>query len=211
MRHIGSLAFTLLAGLALAPRLGAEVTPGMTLDQTTAAQARDLLPPEIYEHYAKGEYMNKVVDFPNGRYQFDDGYAEATEWNRQHLVLSPEKQPVDKDTGKRPDYITGRPFPDIRADDPDAGYKVLWNSVFLVYNGGNSRNQTNLYWLGRTGVERSSGQDAVFLYYDGQPKQYIPPSNPDNLTFQFIARTAEPRRPPGDGGPVVALQGPGQA
>ena len=69
---------------------------------------------------------------------------------------------------------------------------MLWNSVFLVYNGGNSRNETNLYWLGRTGVERASGQDAVFLYYDGQPKQYIPPSNPDNLTFQFIARTLSP-------------------
>ena len=45
-------------------------------------------------------------------------------------MLSPEKQPVDKDTGKRPDYITGQPFPDIRQDDPDAGYKVLWNSVY---------------------------------------------------------------------------------
>ena len=192
MKNIGSLALTLLAGLALAPRLGAEITPGMTIDQTTAGQARDLLPPEIYEHYAKGEYTNKVVNYPNERYRWDDGYAAATEWNRQHIVLSPEKQPVDKDTGKRPDYITGQPFPDIRPDDPDAGYKVLWNNVFLVYNGGNSRNVTNLFWLGRTGVERSAGQDVSFLYYDGQPKHYIPPSNPDNLIFQFITTTLSP-------------------
>ena len=192
MKNIGSLALTLLAGLALAPRLGAEITPGMTIDQTTAGQTRDLLPPEIYEHYAKGEYTNKVVNYPNERYRWDDGYAAATEWNRQHIVLSPEKQPVDKDTGKRPDYITGTPFPDIRPDDPDAGYKVLWNNVFLVYNGGNSRNVTNLFWLGRTGVERSAGQDVSFLYYDGQPKHYIPPSNPDNLIFQFITTTLSP-------------------
>jgi hypothetical protein len=69
---------------------------------------------------------------------------------------------------------------------------VLWNTIFLVYNGGNSRNVTSLYWLGRTGVERSSGQDVSFLYYDGQPKHYIPPSNPDNLIFQFITLTLNP-------------------
>src|SRR5215469_6568469 len=70
VKNIGSLALTLLAALALAPRLGAEITPGMTIDQTNAGQARDLLPPEIYEHYEKGEYSNKVVNFPNERYQW---------------------------------------------------------------------------------------------------------------------------------------------
>ena len=44
------------------------------------------------------------------------------------------------------------------------------------------------------------GQDVYFLYYDGQPQQYSPPSNPDNLLFQFLAVHAEPGRPPGDGG-----------
>jgi len=164
----------------------------MTLDQSTADQAKDLLPPEIYDHYKKGEYTNAIVDFPDSKFQWDDGYDKATEWNRAHLVLSPEKQPVDKDTGKRPDYIMGRPFPDISQDDPDAGYKVLWNTIFVVYNGGNSRNVTNLYWMGRGGVERSAGQDVMFLYYDGQPKHYIPQRNPDNLIFQFIALTLNP-------------------
>ena len=54
MKNIGSLALTLLAGLALAPRLGAEITPGMTIDQSTAGQARDLLPPEIYAALREG-------------------------------------------------------------------------------------------------------------------------------------------------------------
>jgi hypothetical protein len=118
---------TLVLGLALAGPLHgagegrADVTPGMTIDQATAAQAKDLLPPEIYRHYEKGEYVNPVVDFPDSRFQWDDGHAEATKWNRDHLILDATKQPVDKDTGKRPDYITGHPFPDIRDDDPDAG------------------------------------------------------------------------------------------
>jgi hypothetical protein len=190
MRKTKAAALALVA--ALAPAARSEVGPGMTLDRQTAEQAKDLLPPEIQAHYARGEYANPVVDFPNSRFEWDDGFAEATEWNRQHLTLGPDRQPVDRETGKRPAYITGRPFPDIREDDPDAGDKVLWNTVFVVYNGGNSRNVTTLDWIGPAGVERSSSQDVTFLYYDGQPRHYIPRANPENLLWQFIALTTGP-------------------
>ena len=186
------IALSILAASMPPPRVRAAVAPGMTLDQSTADQAKDLLPPEIYDHYKKGEYTNAIVDFPDSKFQWDDGYEKATDFNREHLVMSPEKQPVDKTTGVRPDYILGRPFPDIRQDDPDAGYKVLWNTIFTVYNGGNSRNVTNLTWVSRTGIERSAGQDVIFLYYDGQPKHYSPTTNPDNLIFQFLALTLNP-------------------
>jgi hypothetical protein len=178
--------------LGFAPRAWSDVHPGMTLDQSNADQAKDLLPPEIYSHYKKGEYTNPVVDFPNSCFRWDDGYEEASQSNRQHLTLDSNKQPVDKDTGKRPDYITGHPFPDIREDDPDGGVKVLWNTIYTVYNGGNSRNVTALQWLSPKGLDRSATQDAVFLYYDGQPKHYIPPANPENLLFQFVALTLDP-------------------
>jgi len=187
-----TLAFLLIVAATLVRTAGAQLQPGTMLDQTTAEQAKDLLPPEIYTHYSKGEYTNRVVEFPNSAFQWDDGFAEASAWNRTHLVLDASKQPVDQETGKRPDYITGHPFPDIREDDPDAACKVLWNTIYTVYNGGNSRNVTSLEWVSPKGVERSSGQDVTFLYYDGQPRHYIPPANPENLLFQFIALTLNP-------------------
>ena len=168
------------------------LSPGVMLDTTTAEQAKDLLPPEIYEHFKKGDYYNQVVDFPNSRFSWDDGFAEATEWNRQHLVLDEHRSPIDKTTGKRPDYIQGLPFPDIRQDDPEAGYKALWNLDYAYYTGGNSRNLTLLNWVSRSGIDRSSVQDVYFLYYDGQPKQYTPAKNPDNYLFQFLALTTSP-------------------
>jgi Protein of unknown function (DUF1329) len=180
------------AALLLLFLLATTVRAETVLDQSTADQAKDLLPPEIQTHYAKGEYTNRIVDFPDSKFQWDDGYADASEWNRAHLTLDASKQPIDKDTGKRPDYITGHPFPDIRTDDPDAAVKVLWNTIYTVYNGGNSRNVTSLEWAGPKGVERSAGQDVTFLYYDGQPRHYIPPSNSENLLFQFIALTLNP-------------------
>ena len=143
----------------------------------------------IYNHYKKGEYTNRVVDFPDSKFQWDDGYQAASEWNREHVTLGASKQPVDKATGKRPEYLTGRPFPDIREDDPDAAVKILWNTTYEVYQGGNSRNLTALDWVSPTGRDRSAIQDVTFLYYDGQPRQYIPAANPENLLFQFIALT----------------------
>src|SRR5207253_718511 len=82
--------------------------------------------------------------------------------------------------------------PDIREDDPDAGYKVLWNVDYAYYTGGNSRNLVLLAWVSRSGLDRSSVQDVRFLYYDGQPRKYAPPANPDNFLFQFLALSTSP-------------------
>src|SRR5215510_14644779 len=187
-----TLLVLLAAALALGGRARAELAVGTTLDKSNADQAKDLLPPEILSHYQKGEYTNKIVDFPDSAFQWDDGYAEASAQNAKNLVLDADKQPVDRTTNKRPDYIMGHPFPEIREDDPDAAVKVLWNTIYTVYTGGNSRNVTNLDWVSPTRIERESGQDVTFLYYDGQPKQYSPPNNPDNLLFQFISLSLTP-------------------
>jgi hypothetical protein len=185
-----AIAAAVVGGGATAVR--AEVSPGMTIDQSSADQVRELLPPEIYKHYKNGDYVNRVVDFPAGRFRWDDGFDEATRQNAERLTLDADKQPVDKATMKRPDYLMGLPFPTISESDPDAGYKALWNLAYAYYTGGNSHNWTILSWLGRTGVQRQAVQDVYFLYYDGQPRQYSPKANPENLLFQFLAVTASP-------------------
>src|SRR5437867_1448266 len=78
--------------------------PGTMVDATTVDQVKDLLPPEIYNHYKKGDYYNKLVDFPNSAWKWDDGFDEATKWNGEHLVLDEHKSPIDKTTGRRPEY-----------------------------------------------------------------------------------------------------------
>jgi hypothetical protein len=170
----------------------AEVVPGAMVDKSTAAQVKDLLPPEIFHHYETGEYKNPVVDFPDAKFRWDDGFDEATKRNGETLVLDENKQPVDKTTKKRPEYIQGLPFPSIREDDPEGGYKIIWNLFYAYYTGGNAHNETILNWMSRTGVQRASEQDVYFLYYDGQPRQYSPAKNPENFLFQFMALTTSP-------------------
>ena len=187
-----ALALGLLIGAAGVVGRATAIEPGTTVDQSNVDQVKDLLPPEVYAHFKKGEYANKLFDFPNSRWSWDDGFAEATKWNAEHLVLDEHKSPIDKDTKKRPDYIRGLPFPDIREDDPEAGYKALWNLDYAYYTGGNSHNLTLLNWVSRSGVDRASVQDVFFLYYEGQPRQYSPPKNPQNVLFQFLAVSVTP-------------------
>jgi Protein of unknown function (DUF1329) len=194
MRHVRrGLVSGVVLGLALAAgAAAADLAPGTMLDTTNADQAKDLLPPEILKHYEKGEYYNKVVDFPNTLWKWDDGFEEATKRNGETLTLGEHKQPVDKTTKERPEYIQGLPFPVIDPSDPDSGYKALWNLDYAYYTGGNSHNLTALNWLSRSSIDRSSAQDVWFLYYDGQPRHYSPPKNPQNFLFQFIAVTTSP-------------------
>ena len=121
---------TSLAGLTLGLAVGlcfgsaapvAAIEAGTMVDRSNADEVKDLLPPEIHKHFKNGDYMNKLVEFPNTRWAWDDGFEEATKWNAEHLVLDEHKSPIDKATGKRPEYIRGLPFPNIDPNDPDAG------------------------------------------------------------------------------------------
>ena len=184
------IAVAVATGIAAAP--GYALEPGAMVDQSTVDQVKDLLPPEVYNHFKKGDYTNKLVDFPDARWSWDDGFEEATRRNGERLVLDEHKSPIDKDTKKRPDYIQGLPFPVIDEKDPDAGYKALWNLDYAYYTGGNSHNFTILNWVSRRGIDRSAVQDVFFLYYDGQPREYSPAKNPENFLFQFLAVTITP-------------------
>jgi hypothetical protein len=70
------LALPLLAAAGVPACVAVDVKPGVVLDQSTADDAKNLLPPEIYNHYKKGEYTNRVVDFPDSKFQWDDGYRQ---------------------------------------------------------------------------------------------------------------------------------------
>jgi hypothetical protein len=64
--------------LSVTGTAAAEVAPGTMIDASTADQVKDLLPPEIYEHYKKGEYRNVVVEFPDDKFRFGDGFMCTT-------------------------------------------------------------------------------------------------------------------------------------
>ncbi|MBI4514324.1 MAG: DUF1329 domain-containing protein [Deltaproteobacteria bacterium] len=169
-----------------------ELKPGDTLSQQNWQLAKDLLPPEILRHYERGEYVSPILAWENGRQKWSADFLEATARNATELALDAKGSIVDKATGKRPAYMRGFPFPNVTADDPQAALKILWNHYLYWWNNGNLRNYVEINWVSSKGVERKATQDVYFLYYQGQPRQYIPTSNPDDLLTQLLATTVKP-------------------
>lgn len=173
------------------PKKADGLKPGMILDASTAELAKDLLPPEIWQHYARGEYVSKIVDYPLGNPNWEKGFVEATKDNAQRLTVDERGTVIDKTTGKQPDYLYGLPFPNIDPSDPHAGVKVVWNYFLATWYGGNSHTRTRLIMMNPKGVERELGAEGWFMFYDGQAPKYRHP-NPMNLQNQFLAVALSP-------------------
>jgi len=191
------LALTIVAAPAsgAGPRAGAAgkaLAPGTVLDETTAPLAAGLLPPELLAHYRKGEYRNKIADWPVGRGTMGPEFEAQTRRNAEVLTVDAEGTIVDKKTGRQPPFVYGVPFPKIDPADPTAGIKVVWNQFYAYWWNGNNRTLIDLVWLQPGEVDRKVTQDVYFKYYDGIPPDLRPPHNPDNLSPQFLSTTRWP-------------------
>jgi hypothetical protein len=174
------------------PLCGEELAPGDILSHENWQLAKDLLPPEVLRHYERGEYASPIVRLEDGSQHWSKAFVEATQRNAGTLALDEKGAIVEKATGTKPPYIQGFPFPNVTPDDPQAGIKILWNTYADVWNNGSFHNSVQIHWVSTKGVERSATQEVYYLYYQGQPRQYIPAHNPDDLLVQFLATTVDP-------------------
>jgi hypothetical protein len=179
------------APAAAKPSGGGDLAPGAVISKESWQSAEKLLPPEILEHYKKGEYQNRVVSWPKGIFRWETAFQEATHTNRGKYELDERGTVIDKATGKQPPYVYGFPFPDVDEKDPQAAAKILWNSYYGYWYLGNSRNEVRVVWVNPDGVDREAGQDVFFMYYDGQSEPYRVP-NPQNLLMQFVSTATYP-------------------
>jgi len=181
------------AMLAAASSAASErLQPGMVLDANTWHLAIDLLPPEILEHYKRGEYRNPIAEWKDGDVRWSADFTASTEANADRFDVSSEGTITEKDSGQRASMIYGFPFPRIDPKDPRAGIKVLWNYYYGYWANGNRKNLTEVVWLGRSGAERNAREVVYFCQYDGQPPDHRPQSHQDDLLQQFLATTLRP-------------------
>jgi hypothetical protein len=169
------------------------ITPGSWLNKETASLAEGLMPPEVLEFYKKGDYSNKVLDWPDGLYKVDEEFAKASAENEKNLDVNADGLMIDKKTGKYPEYVYGHPFPKIDKSDPKAATKIVWNVLYLIYSHlTSSRFNVNLAFLNRDQLDRVLSLKVYYAYWDAQRKPYIPKANPQNLLQQYIAAAESP-------------------
>jgi len=169
-----------------------ELANGQVLDKASWEKAKGLLPDEILRHYKDGEYINKVVDWPQDHYTFPTDLKAASVANEGKYATSPEGTVIDKSTGQQPPFVFGHPFPTIDPADPAAGAKILWNFFYRTWYFGNMRSQSQINWVGPTGLERRADVDVRFAYYDGVPPDERPAENPENFLYRQLSFVTGP-------------------
>lgn len=174
-----------------APAAAGELQVGEVLDQSNWQKAKGLMPDEILRHYEKGEYRNRIVDYPVGSSKWEPAWIAATEKNAGQLAVDARGTIVEAGTGKQPDYLYGFPFPVIDPNDPTAGVKIVWNQFLAYWSGGSSYNQTRVAMMHATGIDREIHADGYFNFWDGQLEKYRRP-NPNNLQSQFLGVSTYP-------------------
>ena len=183
------LTLFLLPAVALADAAG--IKPGEVLNSTNWQQAEGLLPPEILKHYKEGKYVNPVVDWPLGEYDWAPEFREATEKNKGRFKLGELGNIVEKSSSKQPPYVLGYPFPEIDPKDPQAAVKILWNYFYNTWYFGNIHAESQVNWLAPDRLERRTDQDVNFLFFDGQPERYRL-KNPQNFSSKQLVFATYP-------------------
>ena len=92
------------------------IQPGLKIDATNAAVASAVLPPEILTYLAAGDFSISVQETTD--LQLRQAFIDATLAHHGGVVVG---------EGELQNYVAGRPFPVLQADDPQAGLKAVWN------------------------------------------------------------------------------------
>ena len=181
-----NLTVWMLLGVLALPAAAEGPKPGETLDKSNWQSAEGLLPPEILKHYRDGGYVNKIVDWPEDRYDMAPDFKAGSAANEGKLTTNPNGTIIDKATGQQPPYLIGHPFPTIDPSDPAAGTKVLWNHFYRTWYFGNLHAESQINWMSPTALERRADADVYFAYYDGIPADEKFTSNPENFLYRQL-------------------------
>ena len=161
------------------------IQPGLKLDATNASVASAVLPPEILTYLAAGDFSITVQETTD--LQLRQAFIDATLQHHSGVVVG---------EGDLQNYVAGRPFPVLDADDPQAGLKAVWNLRYrdqgddaqmwatnsLVNSNGNTeRSQTfaffSLYGMHRPDSAKNVPQWEKHGIYTKQYTRMLAPSD----------------------------------
>jgi hypothetical protein len=193
MREVRFFAVLMAMGLALASRGAAELKAGDTLDQSNWEEAKELLPPEILEHYRDGKFTSPIGEIRPGTYSLDAHFLEASAANAGKYAIGDHGSCVEAATGKLPDYAFGTPFPKLDPADAQVAMKVLWNFEYAYWSNGSNRLQSSLMWLDEssTSPERSIQLDSRAKVIEGNRVREANPQQFSRLDRNYLVQPAD--------------------
>ncbi|MBI3249737.1 MAG: DUF1329 domain-containing protein [Deltaproteobacteria bacterium] len=120
------------------------VTPGLKIDTTNVHLVKEVLPPELLDHVAAGEFSFTIQDTTDTPLRQE--YIDATVRHYGKAVLGGEELQ---------NYEAGLPFPLLDPQDPQVGLKGAWNYRYRDRGDSVQYWPTNEHRTGTGAVERS--------------------------------------------------------
>jgi hypothetical protein len=167
----------------------AEEPPAPLVDATNVATVGDLLPDSVRRWVERGDFVLRLGEL---RFEprWDASFVAASEKNRGRYRLDENRNVLDADSGVRPSFLFGFPFPEIDPNDPDAGAKVMWNRWFGVHKRSQIRFPLRIHVVGRRGLVRTVGSRLETLAFYG--REGAPLENPERTEWREIVRLVSP-------------------
>ncbi|MGE0826204.1 MAG: DUF1329 domain-containing protein [Candidatus Binatia bacterium] len=134
------------------------ITPGMTIDKTNVNVAARVLPPELLDHVAAGEFsfpVQQTTDTP-----LRQEYIDATIQHAGQAQINGDELS---------NYKAGLPFPDLDPNDPQAGVKAAWNYRYRDRGDSVQYWPTNEHRTASGAVERSESYYIAMLWGPHRP------------------------------------------
>jgi hypothetical protein len=135
----------------------AGITPGMTIDKSNAQAAAEVLPSELLDHLAAGEFTITVQDTTDTPLRQE--YIDASLQHHGTVALG---------GAELQNYVAGLPFPLLDPHDPQAGLKGAWNYRYRDRGENVQYWPTNEHRTGSGAVERSESFYIVMQFEAGQ-------------------------------------------
>ena len=175
-----------------APAAMADVSPGDVIDKTNWQKAEGLVPEPLLNWIKKGDAIRiGALDYDPGEF-LPPACRESLTANVGKYDIDEDGVLADAKTGKLPRFVEGLPFPQIDANDPKAGWKIIYNKIYYTYTAGNAYSPFQSQWIGRrTGVERGMNMDYWVYVLDGYPPAKER-RNPNNIEIYSLIRVLEP-------------------
>ncbi len=162
---------------------------GKTYDKTNYQEIQELLVPQVANWVKNGGYVIKT-----GKLNFDmkheQAFIDASQNNEGKFGVSPEGWIVDKNTGERPLFSWGFPFPNIDPKDPKAAHKIMWNVYYQKYRINSKTTMGRVQWINPKNHEKEIIAGGRFLFFQGRSRGQIP--NPNNFLHLYMTLVVEP-------------------
>ncbi|QRQ89173.1 DUF1329 domain-containing protein [Cupriavidus oxalaticus] len=165
MKGLQAAVLTMAATMACGVALAAELPEGTVIEKANLDKVKN----DTFQGHTIASLLTEKLEWQirNWNLKLPLSHAKPVALDPRYLEATRKyagQVKYDAKTREVSDWVAGIPFPDVSANDPDAGEKLIWNFYYASPEGDIANNKaTYLLISGDKGLEQT--QDWLFMRY----------------------------------------------